>query len=86
MSFEPTIIINKKHLNKPKVIKVLEEEQYSSDEEVEKVAKFLLNAKDRTTLKFGKLELVICRPEFTAFNEAVRDRLTELEVEYQIDA
>lgn len=40
MSYEPTLIIRKKDLDK--ALPILEEEQYSADEETERVAKYLL--------------------------------------------
>jgi hypothetical protein len=83
MSFEPTLILRKKDLEKS--ISILEEEQYSSDEDTLKVAEYLLNVNTYETIKFDKLELVICEPEFTSFNSLVRDKLRELEIDFRLD-
>lgn len=83
MSYEPTLIIRKQQLAKHE--NLLEQEQWSADEETEKVAKFLLQVNGYETIKFDDLELVICNPEFTSFNLAVRSKLDELEVDYRTD-
>jgi|LakMenEpi03Aug12_release.lakeMendotaPanAssembly.Ray.scaffolds.fasta_scaffold4068481_1 hypothetical protein len=83
MSYEPTLIIRKKDLDK--ALPILEEEQYSADEEKERVAKYLLQVAKYETKKFDDLELVLCSPEFTSFNRLVRERLTELNVDFRED-
>jgi hypothetical protein len=83
MSYEPTLIIRKKDLDK--ALPILEEEQYSEDEETERVAKYLLQVAKYETKKFDDLELVLCSPEFTSFNRLVRERLTELNVDFRED-
>lgn len=80
MSYDPRLIINKKHLDK--VIPDLAMQQYSKKQKYADVAKFLLKASENTVHKIDGAEFVICHPEFTQFNKSVRDRLTELEVEY----
>ena len=83
MSYEPTLIIRKKDLDK--VLPILEEEQWSADKDIEKVAKYLLQVSKYDVIKFDELELVLCSPEFTSFNRLVRERLTELNVDYRKD-
>ena len=83
MSYEPTLIIRKKDLDE--ALPILEEEQYSADEETERVAKCLLKVAKYETIKFDDLELVLCSPAFTSFNRLVRERLTELNVDFRED-
>lgn len=83
MSYEPTLIIRKKDLDK--ALPILEEEQYSADEDTVKVAKYLLQVSKYETQKFDDLELVLCSPEFSSFNNSVRERLTELNVDFRED-
>lgn len=83
MSYEPTLIIRKKDLDK--ALPILEEEQYSADEDTIKVALYLLKVSKYETIKFDDLELVLCSPEFTSFNKSVRERLTELNVDFRED-
>jgi len=83
MSYEPTLIIRKKDLDK--ALPFLENEQYSADEETERVAKYLLQVAKYQPMKFDDLELLLCSPEFASFNRLVRERLTELNVDYRED-
>lgn len=83
MSYEPTLIIRKKDLDK--VHQILEEEQYSANEDTTKVAVYLLEVSKYKTIKFDDLELVLCSPEFSSFNRSVRERLTELNVDFRED-
>jgi hypothetical protein len=83
MSYEPTLIIRKKDLDK--ALPILEEEQYSVEDETERVAKYLLQVAKYKTKKFDDLELVLCSPEITSFNRLVRERLTELNVDFRED-
>lgn len=39
----------------------------------------------RPELKIGGVRLIICEPDFTSINEAVRDYLTEAGIEFGID-
>ena len=81
MSYEPTLIIRKKDLDK--VHQILEKEQYSANEDTSKVAAYLLEVSKYETIKFDDLELVLCSPNYSAFNRAVRERLTELNVDFR---
>lgn len=83
MSFEPTLILRKKDLEKS--ISILEQEQYSGDDDTVRVAEYLLNVNTYETVKFDELELVICQPELTGFNSLVRDKLRELEIDFRLD-
>lgn len=83
MSYEPTLIIRKKDLDK--ALPILENEQYSADEDIVKVAEYLLEVSKYETKKFDDLELVLCSPEFSSFNRSVRERLTELNVDFRED-
>ena len=83
MSYEPTLIIRKKDLDK--ALPILEEEQYSADEDAVKVAEYLLQVSKYETKKFDDLELVLCSPEFSSFNRLVRERLIELNVDFRED-
>lgn len=83
MSYEPTLIIRKKDLDK--VLPILENEQYSANEDTVRVAKYLLQVSGHQTIKFDDLELVLCSPEFTSFNKLIRERLIELKVDFRED-
>lgn len=83
MSFEPTLILRKKDLENS--ISILEEEQYNHDDEIAEIAKFLIKVNSYNIIKFDDLELVICKPELTYFNELIREKLDELEIYFQID-
>lgn len=84
MSFEPTIIINKKDLSKQYT--AIESKRYTDkNEERRKAYDVLGKACSQEPLKLGKLEFVIMRPEGTMHNEQVRQLLTKLKIEYTID-
>lgn len=83
MSFEPTLIIRKKDLEKS--IHILEKEVYSGDDDTVKVARYLIDVNNYDTIKFAELELVICQPELTGFNSLVRDKLIKLEIDFKVD-
>lgn len=87
MSYEPTLIIKEKDLEKHR--RLFEKEQWSEDADIERVAKFLLDVLDNDTIEFEvgkkKLVLLICTPEFTSYNADVRNKLTDLDITYQLD-
>ena len=83
MSYEPQLIIRKDQLAKCEHF--LELEQYGNDEQAAKVAKFLLDVNKHPAIKFDYLELVLCKPELTSFNDAVRNKLHELEIDFRTD-
>ena len=82
MSYEPTLLIRKKDLDK--TLPILEEEQWSLDKDIEEVANYLLQVSKYDVIKFDELELVLCSPELTSFNLLIRERLTELNVDYRM--
>lgn len=84
MGYYPTIILKRQDLIKHQ--DSLEQEIIWADENTIKLNEFLLDViKDNNVIKFGDLELLICYPEFTTFNQDVRDKLDELDVEYKTD-
>lgn len=83
MAYEPTLIIKKADLTG--ALTALKEEPYSSDEETVRVANYLLEVDKYPTIKFDELELVLCHPEFSGFNLAVRNKLKELDVTFRED-
>lgn len=82
MSYEPKLIIRKGDLELN--IPLLENEQYSSNEDVSNIAKYLLEISKHDVIKFDDIELILCSPEFTAFNLSVREKLDELKVDYRV--
>ena len=82
MSYEPTLIIRSTELKSKE--EILTRDLYSGDDDMEKVAKYLLFVINKyETFKFDELELVMCSPEFTSFNALVRDKLEELDVDFR---
>jgi hypothetical protein len=82
MSYEPTLII--KYDDLKKIEKELEEEQYSENADVKRIALFLLEELKYEKLlpKFEGTTIIMSRPEFTTFNALVRERLDEGGVYY----
>lgn len=82
MSYEPTLII--KYDDLKRIESELEVEQYSDDEDVKRVAKYLLDCIFKYDCpEFLGNRIVICEPEFSTFNRLVRERLDEGEVYYK---
>jgi len=82
MSYEPTLII--KYDDLKKIEKELEEEQYSENTDVKRIALFLLEELKYEKLlpKFEGTTIIMTRPDFTTFNALVRERLDEGGVYY----
>ena len=84
MSYEPTLII--KYDDLKRIEPELEEEQYSQNTDVERIAKYLLDCicldDMRYYPEFLGTRIVVCEPEFTTFNSLVRERLDEGKVYY----
>jgi hypothetical protein len=82
MSYEPTLIIKFNDLKK--IEKELEEEQWSENSDISRIAKFLLEELKYEDLlpKFEGTTIIMSRPEFTTFNSLVRERLNESSVYY----
>lgn len=91
MSYEPTIIIKKKDLekNRNKIEEVLNSIRYSTPKIQHKynqdVYEELEKALNMKVVKFTELEIVIIYPELTEHNRRVRELLDVYEIEYQID-
>ena len=86
MSYTPLLIINKVQLEKAleKLVYVVHVDYGNSDEDIdERVKSYLLSESnaDQNTVIQG-VGLIICRPEMTYFNEAVRDTLYDWDVEF----
>jgi hypothetical protein len=82
MSYEPRIIAKRQDLLK--IQSELEEEQYSDNLDIARIAKEILSTID-SYIDFESIEIVIFRPEFTTFNSLVRERLDEGGVYYKTD-
>ena len=82
MSYEPTLII--KYDDLKKIEKELEEEQYSENTDVERIAKCLLEEFKFENLlpEFEGTKISVIKPEFTTFNSLVCERLDEGNVYY----
>lgn len=86
MSYEPTIIIKKEELDKHE-----EELDKAYYKDGDKALKYLRTIhleylkSDIPAPKIDGIELILCKPELTSFNELVRDKLTELDVQYTTD-
>ena len=91
MSYEPTLVILKKDLDKHRDLIVDGDWQYKiSDKEQrgEDGLTVMEYIKDVYTtnkpVKVGGVELLLCEPCFTSFNDKVREKLEELEVEFDV--
>lgn len=83
MSYTPTLIIKKKDLEKHKTIFeniwVLEEQ---NDPDL-KVIQYLKDVFHRSgSAKIDDIEIIMCTPEFSVFNENVREKLQEWNVQF----
>lgn len=85
MSYEPTLIIRKKDLDKAVPILKLGQEQYVGNEEYLEVINFLLRVSKFEPVKFDDLELILCQPQLHEFNKNVREHLKKLEVDFRED-
>lgn len=80
MSYEPTIIVEKKDLV------AIEEEMIKAAVKGDTVPEYLLRIIEQDSpCLFKKMNLYIFQPEYTNFNMKVRDFLTDNDVEYGID-
>jgi hypothetical protein len=84
MSYTPTLIVRKKDLDM--ALPVLNEISYSTTGEEQRVAKYLIEAAAKyKVIKFKEMELLILEPELSSFNKLVREKLTELNVDFRED-
>ena len=81
MSYEPTLII--KYDDLKKIESELQEEQYSKNTDVKRIAKFLLEELWDEKIDFEDKRIIISKPELTSFNSLVRERLDEGNVYYK---
>lgn len=81
MSYEPTLII--KYDDLKRIEAELEEEQYSKNTDIKRIAKFLLEELWDEKIDFEDKRIIISKPEFTSFNSLVRERLDEGNVYYK---
>ena len=79
MSYEPQLIIVRTDLFDKQ-----DEFCYKENDKVDQfLESLLLNPRLELEISRGvKVDLIICHPELTSFNKAVRDRLFELNIEY----
>ena len=90
MSYEPTLVISKKDLDKHDSLLIDGAWQYQNTEKEPKgedgltVMEYIRDIyKNRTPVKISGVELIICNPSLTRFNRSVREKLTELNVEFE---
>ena len=67
MSYEPRLIIRRSDLIKHE--NTFEYEQYNLDKDNAEVSKYLLEIVKGGYIKFKEIELYICQPEFSKFNQ-----------------
>jgi hypothetical protein len=89
MSYEPTLVILKKDLDKHKDLIIDGNWQYSISEDEQRgeegltVMEYIKNVYTRhSPIKVGGIELVLCTPCFSSFNAKVREKLKELKIEF----
>ncbi len=93
MSYEPTLVILKKDLDKHEELIVNGGWQYDNSDESTRggelgmtVMEYIQNVYTKyKPLKIGGIEIIICQPSLTSYNKSIRDKLTELNVEFGED-
>ena len=81
MSYEPTIVIKKADLDTHR--KELDNWYLQKNSTDKRVYEFLNTVLQRnTTLRIDGIELLVCQPELTQFNECVRSQLYRWDVQY----
>ena len=98
MSYEPTIIVLKKDLDKHKDYILYGDWQYPTTKEGKKDEKTRGGEEGKTVMEeikwayekhnvvsVGGVQLILLSPCFSSFNKKVRDKLDELEIEYGLD-
>lgn len=79
MSYTPTIVIKKQDLDKHK--KLFDE--YYANEEEQRTMDYLKYVNEKhDVVKIDNVEIVLCCPEFSSSNKDVRDKLSELGIQY----
>jgi hypothetical protein len=97
MSYEPTIIALKKDLDKNRELIVDGDWQYEGTKENKKdektrggefnqtVMEYIKNAyENNNVVRVGGIELILMEPQLTSYNEAVRNKLYELKINFGI--
>jgi hypothetical protein len=92
MSYEPTLVILKKDLDKHKELIVDGDWQYNISDKEQRgedgltVMEYIQDVYVKhKPIKVGGVELILCAPCFTSFNGKVREKLKELNVEFAED-
>lgn len=81
MGYYPLLIVRKKDLDDN--IKQIEQDLLDSNEEVTAVARELYQASTLFPIRFDDIELVLFKPELSHFNDLVRSRLRELNIDFR---
>ncbi len=88
MSYEPTLLILKKDLDKHQDLIVDGNWQYSTNKEEKgeeglTVMEYIKEVYTKHRMvEIGGVELLLCNPTFSTFNKKVREKLAELNVEF----
>lgn len=84
MSYEPTILIKKSDLDKHSdKMDTYYNYNVNNESEESRVIKYIKEVyKDHDTPEIDGIKIILCRPELSSFNKAVRAKLDEWEVQY----
>ena len=90
MSYEPTLVILKKDLDKHKELILDGAWQYDGSDEKTRgeegnqtIMEYIQDVyKNHSLVIVGGVELLLCSPCFSSYNKQIRDKLTELKVEF----
>jgi hypothetical protein len=81
MSYEPTLVVNRKHLiDKEREIES-DSYEYPDDHSIQYIASLLR----KPYASLSGVEFIICNPEGTMFNKLVREQLYEYDIEFAED-
>lgn len=91
MSYEPTLLIIKKDLDKHNELLIDGVWQYQNNNKEEKgeegltVMEYIRDVYEKhKPIKIAGIELFLCTPTFSSFNKSVRKKLEELNVEFTV--
>jgi len=91
MSYEPTLVILKKDLDKHEKLITNgnwlydgSDEKTRGGEEGKTVMEYIKEVYEQKPTIVGGLELLVCSPCFSSYNKKIREKLDELNVEYGI--
>lgn len=92
MSYEPTLVILKKDLDKHKELILDGAWQYDTSDESTRggeshqtTMEYIQEIYKHTPVTVGGVELLLCSPSFSSYNKQIRNKLDELKVEYGED-